>query len=96
MHTAGLPVPTQDIVEAIEAIVGLRPPAKMMAVVQKLINCCPEASAVLQEKALNDQSKGGTSFPCLCPFIPHFRENWLQSKSQNWCSMLLKESLERL
>ena len=29
---------------------ALRPPQKLTAVIQKLINCCPEAHAVLEEQ----------------------------------------------
>ena len=55
---AGLPVPTQDVVEAVQAILGLMPPPKLAAAVQKLINCCPEARAALEEQVLLQDSRG--------------------------------------
>lgn len=44
----GLPVPTVEIVEAVQHVLGLKPPPKLAGAVQKLINCCPEAQAALQ------------------------------------------------
>lgn len=61
---AGLPVPTQDIVEAVQAILGLLPPPKLAAAVQKLINCCPEARTALEEQALSSQDGRGSG---ACP-----------------------------
>ncbi|CAL8470605.1 g10147 [Coccomyxa elongata] len=58
----GLPVPTQDIVEAVQAILGLMPPPKLAAAVQKLINCCPEARAALEEQALSSQDGRGSGW----------------------------------
>lgn len=57
----GLPVPTAEIVEAIQQIYALKPPQKLMAVTQKLINCCPEAHAVLEEQV--SQWSGVPIFP---------------------------------
>ncbi|KAK9904140.1 hypothetical protein WJX75_005323 [Coccomyxa subellipsoidea] len=54
----GLPVPTQEIVDAVQAILGLMPPPKLAAAVQKLINCCPEARAALEEQVLLQDSRG--------------------------------------
>lgn len=59
-YSAGLPVPTQDIVEAVQAVLGLMPPPKLAAAVQKLINCCPEARAALEEQALSSQEGRGS------------------------------------
>ncbi len=55
---AGLPVPTQDIVELVQTVLGLMPPAKLAAAVQKLMNCCPEARAALEEQVLSQDSRG--------------------------------------
>ncbi len=64
---AGLPVPTQDIVEAVQAVLGLMPPPKLAAAVQKLINCCPEARTALEEQALSSQDGRGSG-ACLEDF----------------------------
>ena len=53
---AGLPVPTQEIVDAVpvpvQAILGLMPPPKLAAAAQKIISCCPEARAAPEEQVL--------------------------------------------
>jgi hypothetical protein len=43
----GLPVPTAEIMDAVQQVLGLKPPPKLVGAVQKLINCCPEAQAAL-------------------------------------------------
>lgn len=44
----GLPVPTAEIVEAVQHVLGLKPPPRLAGAVQKLLNCCPEAQAAMQ------------------------------------------------
>lgn len=57
-------MPTQEVVDAVQAILGLMPPPKLAAAVQKLINCCPEARAALEEQVLSQDSRGTGEHSC--------------------------------
>jgi hypothetical protein len=53
------------VVEAIQAIIKLRPPPKMLAAVQKLINCCPAAAEALEQASIRSDHSGVCDFMLL-------------------------------